>query len=144
MIWSKRKNSFSTQDPKDDLNCYISLSTLSSFFQIYLANFQIGLYTMLLLPRIQLFTIASFLTITQGALATNSTKQPLDYQQRNLETIQRLYNTTIFPNNQVFLMKGSSAIPPGLFNMNATGRISPIGNFSGKSSLLGYASRSSP
>ena len=54
-----------------------------------------------------------------------------DFQQRNLDTIQKIYNTTIYPNNQAFIQKGISEIPKGLFNENATGRIAPIGNFSG-------------
>ena len=28
-------------------------------------------------------------------------------------------------------MNGSTAVPPGLFNENATGRITPLGNFTG-------------
>ncbi|KAL9121734.1 MAG: hypothetical protein Q9187_001705 [Circinaria calcarea] len=54
-----------------------------------------------------------------------------DFQQRNLDTIQRIYNAAIFPNNQAFIRKGVSEIPKGLFNENARGRIAPVGNFSG-------------
>lgn len=54
-----------------------------------------------------------------------------DFQQRNFDTIQKIYNTTIYPNNQAFIQKGISEIPKGLFNKNATGRIAPVGNFSG-------------
>jgi hypothetical protein len=59
------------------------------------------------------------------------TKGLPDYAQRNLNTIERIYNLTVYPNNAPIVNQGASAVPPGLFNDNATGRISPLGNFTG-------------
>ena len=61
-----------------------------------------------------------------------------NWQQRNYNTIKSIYNTTIYPNNEAFLKSGSSALPAGLFNENATGRITPIGNFSGYEESVEY------
>ena len=55
----------------------------------------------------------------------------LNYEQRNLQTITAIYNRTVYPENLAFLQNGSASVPAGLFNPNATGRVSPIGNFSG-------------
>ncbi|KAF7935332.1 uncharacterized protein EAE97_008239 [Botrytis byssoidea] len=49
----------------------------------------------------------------------------------NEYSISRIYNTTIYPNNLPVLANGSTATPEGLFSVNATGRISPLGNFTG-------------
>jgi hypothetical protein len=38
----------------------------------------------------------------------------------------------------LFIAEGASAIPAGLFNGNATGRITPIGNFSGFEDTVEY------
>jgi hypothetical protein len=54
-----------------------------------------------------------------------------DYAQRNLDTIRRIYNLTFYPNNAPIVAKGAAAVPPGLFSQQATGRISPVGNFTG-------------
>ncbi|MCJ1318139.1 hypothetical protein MMC15_003466 [Xylographa vitiligo] len=62
----------------------------------------------------------------------------LNFQDRNLNTIQKIYNTSTYPNNQAFILNGSSAIPPGLFNENASGRIAPIGNFTGFEDSVEY------
>jgi len=61
-----------------------------------------------------------------------------DFAQRNLNTIQSIYNLTIYPNNLAIIQGGSSAVPSGLFNENATGRITPIGNFSGFADSIEY------
>jgi hypothetical protein len=63
---------------------------------------------------------------------------PANYQQRNYNTIKSIYNMTIFPNNQAFLQNGINAVPAGLFNENASGRITPIGNFSGFEDSVEY------
>ena len=60
------------------------------------------------------------------------------WQQRNYDTVFSIYNTTIYPNNQAFLTEGVSALPPNLFSPNATGRITPIGNFSGLEDSVEY------
>ncbi|KAE9381218.1 hypothetical protein N431DRAFT_424811 [Stipitochalara longipes BDJ] len=54
-----------------------------------------------------------------------------DFAARNLKTIQSIYNLTVYPNNAPIQKHGSTAVPPGLFNENATGRITPLGNFTG-------------
>ncbi|KAF8164118.1 hypothetical protein K438DRAFT_2025345 [Mycena galopus ATCC 62051] len=38
---------------------------------------------------------------------------------------------TIFPANAVIISQGASAVPAGLFNANATGRVTPVGEFFG-------------
>ncbi|XMA15213.1 hypothetical protein WAI453_008004 [Rhynchosporium graminicola] len=50
---------------------------------------------------------------------------------RNLKTIETIYHLTVYPNNVPIVNNGASAVPAGLFNVNATGRISPLGNFTG-------------
>ncbi len=60
------------------------------------------------------------------------------FQKRNYDTVLSIYNTTIYPNNQAFLTQGASAIPPNLFSPNATGRITPLGNFSGFEDSVEY------
>ena len=62
----------------------------------------------------------------------------VNFQTRNYNTIKAIYNTTIYPNNQEFIKHGVSAIPKGLFNDKASGRISPIGNFSGLEDSVEY------
>ncbi|MCJ1281317.1 hypothetical protein MMC26_000636 [Xylographa opegraphella] len=62
----------------------------------------------------------------------------LNVQDRNLNTIQKIYNMSTYPNNQAFIANGSSAIPSGLFNENASGRITPIGNFTGFEDSVEY------
>lgn len=61
-----------------------------------------------------------------------------DYAQRNLATIQKIYNITVYPNNVDIVNKGASAVPEGLFNQNAVGRVSPVGNFSGFDDSIEY------
>ena len=62
----------------------------------------------------------------------------VNWQQRNLRTIERIYNQTIYPNNLAFIQMGAASVPSGLFNENATGRITPIGNFSGFQDSVEY------
>lgn len=73
------------------------------------------------------------------AEAYDTTKRNLlDYAQRNLETIQRIYNLTVYPNNVPIINQGASAVPAGLFDPGATGRVSPVGNFSGFDDSIEY------
>ncbi|EKG20842.1 hypothetical protein MPH_01825 [Macrophomina phaseolina MS6] len=65
------------------------------------------------------------------------TEQP-DYVIRNLNTIRSIYNITVYPNNLPIIQKGASAVPSGLFNKNAAGRISPVGNFTGFDDSIEY------
>ncbi|MCJ1306696.1 hypothetical protein MMC25_000339 [Agyrium rufum] len=95
------------------------------------------------LPRV-LFTLYALVIAVQASSihnhqygkCTNTTGK--GFAARNLKTIKTIYDTTIFPNNQKFLTEGISAIPPGLFNEHATGRISPFGNFSGAQDTAEY------
>ena len=52
-----------------------------------------------------------------------------DWSSRNLATITKIYNLTLYPNQLPILSGGGKAVPPGLFNDQASGRISPVGNF---------------
>ncbi|KXS94387.1 hypothetical protein AC578_6589 [Pseudocercospora eumusae] len=61
-----------------------------------------------------------------------------DYAQRNLNTIQKIYNITVYPNNMPIVNEGAKAVPPGLFNEKATGRVNPVGNFSGFDDSIEY------
>lgn len=54
-----------------------------------------------------------------------------NYQRRNLKTITSIYNRTVYPENLAFLQNGTASVPAGLFNTNAAGRVSPLGNFTG-------------
>ncbi|KAL8675480.1 MAG: hypothetical protein Q9168_000181 [Polycauliona sp. 1 TL-2023] len=53
------------------------------------------------------------------------------YKKRNFDTISKIYKLTQYPNNLAFIANGSASVPPGLFNKNAKGRITPVGNFTG-------------
>ncbi|KAJ8079814.1 hypothetical protein AAF712_016620 [Marasmius tenuissimus] len=61
-----------------------------------------------------------------------------DYATRNLNTIRSIYNLTVYPNNVPIIQNGGSAVPRGLFNANATGRITPLGNFTGFEDSIEY------
>ncbi|KAL9596776.1 MAG: hypothetical protein Q9179_004503 [Wetmoreana sp. 5 TL-2023] len=53
------------------------------------------------------------------------------FQKRNFDTISKIYNRTVYPNNLAFIANGSASVPQGLFNKDAQGRITPVGNFTG-------------
>ncbi|KAL8688440.1 MAG: hypothetical protein Q9218_005651 [Villophora microphyllina] len=53
------------------------------------------------------------------------------FQKRNFDTITSIYARTVYPTNLHFIANGSASVPPGLFNENASGRITPVGNFTG-------------
>jgi hypothetical protein len=57
--------------------------------------------------------------------------KPFDFAARNLKTISDIYNLTVFPNNLPIIEQGGSAVPAGLFAANASGRVTPLGNFTG-------------
>lgn len=71
-------------------------------------------------------------------LAGHDDHHKIDFYERNLNTISSIYNLTIFPNNVPVLTQGGAAVPPGLFAANATGRISPVGNFTGFEDSIEY------
>ncbi len=58
--------------------------------------------------------------------------------ERNLQAIRSVYNLTLYPNNIGVHTNSSNAVPAGLFNENATGRISPIGNFTSYQDSIEY------
>ncbi|MCJ1250181.1 hypothetical protein MMC30_007407 [Trapelia coarctata] len=53
------------------------------------------------------------------------------WQSRNLKTISKIYNLNVYPNNVGLFANGTESIPAGLFNEKATGRIDPVGTFTG-------------
>ncbi|KAL8911933.1 MAG: hypothetical protein Q9171_002975 [Xanthocarpia ochracea] len=53
------------------------------------------------------------------------------YKKRNFDTISKIYERTQYPNNLAFIANGSASVPPGLFDQNVVGRITPVGNFTG-------------
>ena len=67
-----------------------------------------------------------------------SKQKPISFQQRNLNTITALYNRTVYPTNLEFIVNGSSSVPKGLFNANVSGRITPLGNFTGFQDSVEY------
>ncbi|KAJ7169260.1 hypothetical protein C8R43DRAFT_982726 [Mycena crocata] len=60
------------------------------------------------------------------------------WQTRNRETIQKIYNLTVYPANSKIISGGAEAVPPGLFNANATGRVTPVGEFFGFQDSIEY------
>lgn len=61
-----------------------------------------------------------------------------NFAERNLDTISKIYNSTTYPTSLEFIANGSASVPPGLFNVNATGRITPVGNFTGAADSMEY------
>ena len=80
-----------------------------------------------------IFSLVISLGISR-CLAQNGT----DFAARNLHTIQSIYNLTVYPNNVPVLQHGGSAVPSGLFNANPSGRITPLGNFTGFDDSVEY------
>ncbi|KAI9749501.1 MAG: hypothetical protein M4579_006846 [Chaenotheca gracillima] len=60
------------------------------------------------------------------------------HEERNLRTISAIYDNTVYPNNVPIIVNGSAAVPPNLFSRNATGRVSPVGNFTGFEDSIEY------
>lgn len=81
--------------------------------------------------RLQVFVYHLSLVMCVSCMHVVGKNSCLDFAQRNLNTIKRIYNTTIYPHNQAFVTHGAGAIPSGLFSRNASGRITPVGNFTG-------------
>ena len=81
--------------------------------------------------NIKNFHIISLFLPLATLILLGSAKNYTPQASRNLATIKAIYNLTVFPNNVPFITQGFSVIPAGLFNANATGRVSPLGNFSG-------------
>lgn len=64
--------------------------------------------------------------------------QKKHYERRNFETIMSIYNLSIYPNQLPVLEQGTAGVPPGLFNEHATGRVDPVGNFTGFEDSVEY------
>ena len=60
------------------------------------------------------------------------------YERRNFRTLSKIYNLTVYPNQLPIIQHGAAGVPPGLFNQNATGRVDPVGNFSGFQDSIEY------
>lgn len=60
------------------------------------------------------------------------------YERRNFDTVRSIYNLTVYPNQLPILVQGAAGVPPGLFNENATGRVDPVGNFTGFEDSIEY------
>ena len=78
-----------------------------------------------------MFSLIISLSFAYNALTANLPSRQISFQQRNLDTITKIYERNLYPTNLDFLANGPSSVPPGLFNENATGRITPLGNFTG-------------
>ncbi|PMD16379.1 hypothetical protein NA56DRAFT_580553 [Hyaloscypha hepaticicola] len=65
-------------------------------------------------------------------------EQPVNWEQRNFDTISKIYNLTVYPNQLPILTQGAAGVPAGLFNENATGRVDPVGNFTGFDDSIEY------
>jgi hypothetical protein len=61
-----------------------------------------------------------------------------DFVQRNFNTIQRIYNLTVYPNNMPIVQKGAGEVPKDLFADKVVGRVSPVGNFTGFADSIEY------
>lgn len=79
------------------------------------------------------FQLCIFVVICLAIIRTTLAheKDYYSFQKRNFDTISKIYNLTVYPRNLAFIANGSASVSSGLFAANATGRISPVGNFSG-------------
>jgi hypothetical protein len=64
--------------------------------------------------------------------------QDFDFQERNFNTISRIYNLTVFPNQLPIIQRGGAGVPPGLFNKDVVGRVDPVGDFEGFEHSIEY------
>ncbi|KAJ7894184.1 hypothetical protein B0H14DRAFT_3426953 [Mycena olivaceomarginata] len=64
----------------------------------------------------------SFLPLIIFASAVLSSASQPSWYKRNFDTIQKIYNLTVFSANTKIIAEGAPAVPPGLFNANTTGR----------------------
>lgn len=81
--------------------------------------------------------LVSLFLLLSAAMGLTPYQLPRDastFQQRNLDTINKIYNLTTYPNNLAFLQGGVDAIPDGLFAEDVVGRVTPLGNFRGSRS----------
>ncbi|KAJ7759970.1 hypothetical protein B0H16DRAFT_1674415 [Mycena metata] len=80
----------------------------------------------------------SLLLITTLFTALLSSAADQHWYNRNRDTVQKIYDLTVFPANAAIITGGASAVPAGLFNENATGRVTPIGEFFGFQDSIEY------
>jgi len=75
-----------------------------------------------------------------ACLATTASARPARpcYEQRNLNTISKIYNLTVYPNMIPVIAGDGANVPKGLFNANVTGRIDPVGKFEGFTDSIEY------
>jgi len=78
------------------------------------------------------------ISATWGAPLEKKGEKPPTWAQRNFNTVKSIYELTIYPNQLPILGAGAAGVPPGLFNENATGRVDPVGNFSGFDDSIEY------
>ncbi|AEO67925.1 uncharacterized protein THITE_2117103 [Thermothielavioides terrestris NRRL 8126] len=60
------------------------------------------------------------------------------FAQRNFNTISRIYNLTVYPNNVPIIQAGGAAVPRGLFSQDVVGRVDPVGNFTSFEDSIEY------
>ncbi|MCJ1413606.1 hypothetical protein MMC19_007728 [Ptychographa xylographoides] len=99
-----------------------------------------GLYSMwpekIVLPKFSYINTTLFHDWTRGS--HGPVRKSAEMLQRNLHTISRIYNLTVYPNNVPVITNVRGAVPSGLFNENATGRVTPVGTFSGFQDSIEY------
>ncbi|KAF2430900.1 hypothetical protein EJ08DRAFT_588123 [Tothia fuscella] len=67
----------------------------------------------------------------------SSVPKAADFSLRNYNTVASIYNLTVFPKNiPIFMNVTSIGLP--FFSENVTGRVSPLGNFSGYEESIEY------
>ncbi len=72
-------------------------------------------------------------------------QKPQDYySKRNFNTISKIYNLTVYPNQVPIFNGGGAAVPDGLFNQDVVGRVDPVGNFTGFEHSIEYFFALSP
>ncbi|KAJ7476686.1 hypothetical protein FB451DRAFT_1087339 [Mycena latifolia] len=77
-----------------------------------------------------------WLTLIAPVLLSAASKT--HWRKRNQDTVQSIYDLTKYPANAKIITEGASAVPPGLFNVNATGRVTPVGEFFGFNDSIEY------
>lgn len=83
-------------------------------------------------------SLVSLFLLLSAAMELAPYQLPRDasaFQQRNLDTINKIYNLTTYPNNLVFLQNGVGAVPAGIFAKDVVGRVTPLGDFTGSKSV---------
>ncbi|KAF7290200.1 hypothetical protein MIND_01333400 [Mycena indigotica] len=71
--------------------------------------------------------------LAAGSIASSLAET--EWYTRNRNTIESIYNLTVYPHNLAVL---NGSIPPGLFDDNANGRITPVGEFFGFQDSVEY------